>query len=284
MEYDAPVEDGRGTNDPAIASARRWTVRITEDGTPTLVHAVHGEACHSRSGAWQQARERYARGALLAARAQEGTLARLRLLDVGTGLGINVAAALEALAGTPVELVVDGLERDPEILARAAELLPLFPPHVRCWMEPVASAIGSALHAADPAAEIPLAGPGGTRGRLRLHLGDASASIGRFPESARFDAVFLDPFSPRVEAASWEPGFLAAIAARMAPHSRLVTYSVSLAVRAALSAAGLRVGAGPAVGAKRGGTIASPEMDLPPLDPRTARRVARRARELCHAP
>jgi len=89
----------------------------------------------------------------------------------------------------------------------------------------------------------------------------------------RFDAVFLDPFSPRQEPDLWQQAFLSAIAVRMERGSWLATYSASLAVRAGLAAAGLRVGAGPAVGAKREGTLASPDWDPPALAPRTARRV-----------
>ena len=37
-----------------------WDTLATGDGSTTLVHPVHGEAFHSRAGAWQEARERYA--------------------------------------------------------------------------------------------------------------------------------------------------------------------------------------------------------------------------------
>ncbi len=270
--------------DPGVssASARWWIPILTGDGTPTLVHSVHGEACHSRSGAWTQARERYARGCRLQERASQGGLTSLRLLDVGTGIGLNVAAALQAVATSGVELVVHSLERDPSVLLRAHELLDQFPEDARRWVEPVVRAIQEALAAPERAASgVVLTAPGGVRARLHLHVGDARTTLGSLSPRERFDAVFLDPFSPRVEAELWEPAFLAAIAARMANGSWLATYSVSLAVRAGLAAAGLRVGSGPAVGAKHEGTLASPDEEPPPLAPRTARRVAGRALRLC---
>jgi chorismate dehydratase len=274
---------GSRADSPAGATpgARTWRAILTDDGTPTLEHAVHGEACHSRSGAWTQARERYARGCRLQERARTASSGSLRLLDVGTGLGINIAAALEAVAPSGVELLVHGLERDREVLARSSELLDRFPESSRRWMEPVALAIAAALAAPGRSrAGLPFTGPEGARARLFLHVGDARTTIAELARDERFDAVFLDPFSPRLEPDLWQPAFLAAIAARMAGSSWLATYSASLAVRAALVAAGLRVGAGPAVGAKREGTLASPDQEPPPLAPRTARRVHERVLRL----
>jgi tRNA U34 5-methylaminomethyl-2-thiouridine-forming methyltransferase MnmC len=91
-----------------------------------------------------------------------------------------------------------------------------------------------------------------------------------------FDAVFLDPFSPRVEKDLWSFEFLSGIARRMAPGSLLSTYSASLSVRAALAASGLLVGPGARVGTKATGTLASPDVELRPFDARTWRRIERR--------
>ncbi|MCY2960159.1 MAG: MnmC family methyltransferase [Planctomycetota bacterium] len=250
----------------------RWTERLTADGSSTLAHADHGETFHSMSGAWTQARERYARECRLRERALElapsGTRA-LRLLDVGTGLGFNLAAALEALADTGVALEATSLERDRDLLvhARAA---PREPADLERWHAPVRLALGSAL-ASHGAESVPLA-----NGRLRLRLGDARASLAGLPEGLLFDAVFLDPFSPRVEPELWSRDFLAAVARRMAPGSRLSTYSAATEVRAGLLAAGLRVGRGARVGEKREGTLASPDLELPSLDPRVLRRLGAR--------
>jgi hypothetical protein len=48
-------------------------------------------------------------------------------------------------------------------------------------------------------------------------------------------------------------------------------------VRATLAGVGLVVGAGPRVGAKSSGTLASWSAVVPPLDPRAARRVEKRS-------
>ncbi|MBM3978656.1 MAG: hypothetical protein FJ299_16915, partial [Planctomycetes bacterium] len=96
----------------------------------------------------------------------------------------------------------------------------------------------------------------GVVGTLRVHWGDARRELPALAEPLRYDAVFLDPFSPRRQAELWEPAFLAEVARRMAVGAWLSTYTVSKPVRRALGANGLRVLPGPAVGRKREGTLA----------------------------
>jgi tRNA U34 5-methylaminomethyl-2-thiouridine-forming methyltransferase MnmC len=262
----------------------RWFPLETQDGSWTLVHPVHGEACHSLAGAWTQARERYALPCGLAQRAREiaaegGTV--LRLLDIGTGLGLNLAAALEALESSGVALEAVTLELDSSVPRAAIELArgraqgPWLD-----WHAPVLRALATALDA--PGRVVPIARGTASVGNLRLVLGDARETLPALEpalEMEEFDAVFLDPFSPRVDPSLWEEPFLREVARRMAPLSRLSTYSSSFAVRLALARAGLCVGKGPRVGAKSSGTLACRGCEPPPLEPRAARRLARRARE-----
>ncbi|MBK7876560.1 MAG: hypothetical protein IPJ77_12565 [Planctomycetes bacterium] len=268
-----------------------WQLLVTDDGSPTLVHPVHGEACHSRAGAWLESRERYARACRVRERALElaGRGERvLRLLDVGTGLGLNVAAALDALDGTSVALDVVTLELDASViertlvLARSGELHARSSPELARAHAPVLAALERALATRGRDPERPASVTMGD-GRLLLLLGDGRETLPTLNPARPFDAVFLDAFSPGVDGALWQPSFLAELARRMAPSAVLSTYSVSLAVRAGLAAAGLRVGPGGRVGTKAAGTLASHRpfpADQPVLDARTARRVARRAARL----
>lgn len=257
-----------------------WCVEWTRDGSPTLRHSALGEACHSREGAWQEARERYAAATRLRERALAGDLSVARLLDVGTGLGWNLAAALEALDGTGVSLRAVSLELDPTVLqatlaveeARAAPA----PPEQERWHAPVRRAFASLL-SRPPGEPTPFEGSAGS---LRVLFGDGRETLPRLPSSERFDAVFLDPFSPRVDPTLWEQGFLSEVAHRMAPGSWLSTYTASLTVRARLVASGLAVGPGARVGTKREGTLASPDRDPGAWPARMAGKLARRARRL----
>jgi tRNA U34 5-methylaminomethyl-2-thiouridine-forming methyltransferase MnmC len=172
---------------------------------------------------------------------------------------LNLAAALRATDGR-LEAVT--LERDARVIEAGLALEQ--PPEVERWLAPVREALRDG------------------NGFVRLLLGDARDSL-RSIDGA-FDAVFLDPFSPRVEPDLWDPRFLREIAKRMAAGSLLSTYSASLSVRAALVAAGLRVGPGARVGTKASGTLASPDVELPAFDERTGRRLERRARGFLSPP
>jgi tRNA U34 5-methylaminomethyl-2-thiouridine-forming methyltransferase MnmC len=240
-----------------------WTALTTADGSRTLVHPDHGEACHSRAGAWQEARERYASAVGLSG--FQGEV--FRLLDVGTGLGLNLAAALEAIAGTGARLEALTLESDRGVLEAGLALAQ--PPDVERWLAPVRLALRESLAGSG---EVLLGA-----GRLRLLLGDARTTLASLDPPERFDGVFLDPFSPRVAPDLWARDFLAEIARRMAPGSLLSTYSAATEVRAGLRAAGLRVGPGGRVGTKRSGTLASPDRPLEPFEDRDRRRIERRA-------
>jgi hypothetical protein len=270
-----------------------WTPVVTDDGSVTLASATIGQACHSRSGAWLEARERYALPTCLRARALErvrlGDDRPLQLLDVGTGLGLTIAAALDALEGTGIALNVVTLESDASVLAAAARLGRDGIPGLdagsggalrRSW-EPVLDSLARALASGFDSTPVTL-GPG--RGWLRLLLGDGRETIRRLPAGPTFDAVFLDPFSPAADPPLWEREFLSAVAMRMAPGSRLSTYTASLEVRARLVLAGLRVGPGGRVGAKCQGTIACQGLDPGAFEPRVERKLARRVERIQSRP
>lgn len=255
-----------------------WLEQPTDDGSWTLFNTQLAEGCHSRSGAWQQATERYAGGCGLARRAALGW-EEARVLDVGTGLGLNLAAALAALAPAGTRLSALTLENDPDVLERGLALYEraeLRAGSWERWHAPVRRALRTALQRPGTSVELVAAGLPGPRGVLELRLGDARQTLEHSPAVGAFDAVFLDPFSPRRAGELWQEPFLAAVARRMASGSWLSTYSASFRVRVALARAGLHVGRGARVGAKGEGTLASPDQTPPALPPRVARRLLRR--------
>jgi len=250
-------------------SAPTWIETRTADGSWTLVHAGLNEGCHSLAGAWQQATERYARACRLEESARAAADGRVRLLDLGTGLGLNLAAALVSVEGAGGRLEALSLELEPAVLVAGCALYERAELAQGPWAAPHAE-VRRALRAA-------LAGDGRAglgRGTLELRLGDARATLPDPPRT--FEAVFLDPFSPGRAGELWEPGFLARVAALLAPGGWLSTYSAAFRVRLALAAAGLEVGQGARVGTKGEGTLARREAPVPPLPPRVSARLRRR--------
>lgn len=260
-------------NDGHARAGAPWVRVETGDGSWTLRSEARGETCHPRSGAWLQARERYAGPCGLREPSAGGVV---RLLDVGTGLGLNLAAALEAVVTAGGRLVAVGLEVDRAPLewtvGGGAQ-----PPEVERWLAAVRAAIRRRLDGAR--GPLPLRVEGIERGTLDLRLGDARRTLAGHPGSERFDAVFLDPFSPGAESEPWDAAFLAAVAARMAPRAVLSTYTSAFRVRLRLARAGLSIGRGARVADKSSGTLATRAGCIPPLDPKTARRLARRLAE-----
>ena len=267
-----------GTQAQSRGAQNPWFGRRTADGSPTLLHLGLDEACHSDVGAWTEAREVYVRATRLRERVEAGELSRCRILDVGTGLGWNLTAALHALAGSGCPVDVVALESDPRVFEAAAELardmdVPTgLRDAVDLWRRTLSVLIDAA---ANPGASVPVSAGAG---RLRLLVGDGARclpALCRAQPDLAFDAVFLDPFSPKIAPALWEHAFLDVLARCMAPSSILATYSAASRVRLGFALAGLEVGRGPGIGNKSESTVASPDQSLPPLPPRAARNLER---------
>jgi tRNA U34 5-methylaminomethyl-2-thiouridine-forming methyltransferase MnmC len=151
------------------------------------------------------------------------------------------------------------------------------------WHGAVRAALAELLERTRPRGTASLAfSASGVPFELTLDLCDAREAMAERRERARFDAVFLDPFSPRREPDLWAAEFLDRVARAMRAPSRLSTYTVSFPVRLALAQTGLAVGAGPRVGSKAEGTLACRGLQPPPLDPKTARRLERALARAAH--
>ncbi|MEC9476074.1 MAG: MnmC family methyltransferase [Planctomycetota bacterium] len=223
---------------------------LTADGSPTRYHPDYQQHYHSLSGAHMEARLRYVvPGRIIETARQRG---QVRILDVGFGLGTNVAWAIHELQkqvpGAELEIV--SIER--EILPVAALVC-----HFKAYPE---------MRLAVLLREMVEKGESRDRNlRLQLRLGEAENEIETI--DGPFHAVFLDPFSPASNPEPWKSSFLAAIRKRTAQGGILTTYSSARSVRLALLEAGWQIGEGPAVGTKSSGTVASSGSVTPPLPP-----------------
>jgi len=204
-------------------------VLTTGDGSPTLQRADTGWTYRSDRGALREAQHVFVAGADVLSKP------RIRVLELGFGVGTNFAALVVAARNAGVQqLDVHAVER-----ARVpASLLPVFD----------ARAHALAVAATD-------AGFAEAEGiSLTLHACDFEA----FEAAAPFDAVWLDPFGPDAEPDSWSPQVAAVAAGSLAAGGRVVTYSAAGWIRRNLAAAGLFVATVPGpIEGKREFTIAA---------------------------
>jgi tRNA U34 5-methylaminomethyl-2-thiouridine-forming methyltransferase MnmC len=241
-----------------------FTPQLTADGSFTFFSEEIGESFHSIQGAKEEALLKFVEPCQLARKAKQPVL---RLLDVCYGLGHNTAAALEVIwANNPncyVELVA--LELDP-VVPRAAIAHHL----LDIWSQPIPellTVLATSLQAQTD------------QFQAQLLFGDARTTIQQLHQSNfQADAIFLDPFSPPRCPQLWTVEFLQQLAKCCATDGRLATYSCAAAVRSALVAAGLKIGATLEVRGRQPGTIASfAATDLPPLSARSQEHLQTRA-------
>ncbi|MDO8480338.1 MAG: tRNA (5-methylaminomethyl-2-thiouridine)(34)-methyltransferase MnmD [Nanoarchaeota archaeon] len=200
---------------------------LTGDGSPTFYSEKYGETYKSTSGAMEEAQKKF----VLPCKIADG----MRILDIGFGLGYNVAVALSYAKN----LSVVSLENDPEILKQVQTLeVPLelqdsYGKVKRC----------AAQHSYSDASCD-----------LKLILGDATQTIHEV--EGVFDACFLDPFSPKKNPELWTAEFFSEIFKKLKPGAILATYSCAGNVRRNLKGAGFEVRDGPVVGRRAPSTIA----------------------------
>ncbi|GIW35227.1 MAG: methyltransferase [Meiothermus sp.] len=205
----------------------------TEDGSPTLVHPVFGEAYSSRHGAWMQANELYLK------LTQTHRHPSPRVLEVGFGLGVNFRATLENCLRRGVffeYLSYEGYPVSRMILASVG--VPLSPAAEQVWMDLLA------IWPAHPRAPLRLEG---FWGRLEVRFEDVVAAT---MPSGWATALYFDPFSPQVNPEPWQPGVLQKLFRAAGAGARLATYSVAGRFRRNLAAAGFAVSRVPGVGKK----------------------------------
>ncbi len=191
---------------------------ITDDGSVTLRNPEYDECYHSKSGALEESELKYIKPCKITKNS--------KVLDIGFGLGYNAAAALE------VGAEVISLEKDPKALKATQKLsIPLKSYKI---IQSVAS--------------------GKPHERLKIIIGDAVNTIKTITE--KFDAIFLDPFSPPKNPELWTESFFRDIKKLMKPKAILATYSCARITRDNLKNTGFIVKDGPIIGRRSPSTLA----------------------------
>lgn len=199
---------------------------ITDDGSITFRNEKYDECYHSKSGAIEEAFEKFAKPCKI----KDG----IKILDVCFGMGYNTLAAISL---ADVEVV--GLENDKKILEEIENIE--VDKKLKENYEKIKQAAKNLQYNCDKI-------------KIKIILGDARETIKAINE--KFDVVFLDPFSPQKCPELWTYEFFAEIAKRMKNGAVLTTYSYARLVRENLRKAGFRVEDGPIIGRRSPSTLA----------------------------
>lgn len=202
----------------------------TKDNSYTLYSEEYTECYHSISGALEESFKKYVEPCEIKA--------GMNILDIGFGLGYNSGAAIQKAR----KITIIALEKDVNVLKEIQKI------KVPYFFEKTYEIIRKAaktLSYKDKNIE------------LNIILGDAVKTIKNILTiKTKFDAVFLDAFSPPKNPELWTAEFFKDIEKRMKPNAKLATYSCAGSVRRNLKEAGFRVEDGPVVGRKAPSTIA----------------------------
>lgn len=243
----------------------RWQVRITDDGTPTLVDVASGQSMHSGCGAGAETRHVYLDGSGVAGRLDRGEPTAVLELGLGTGLGWLMTADRAAASKTPLRYLAIETELVPAAVIEALDWgrwlddSELAGAYCR-WLRSVEGEVSrgpvepergllSAIASSASETVCPMLTFRYQQSTLRVLVGDAAgwlaglgtAGLGTAGIDEMFDAIYFDPYSPEAAPRLWRAELFGQIRRVLAPHGQLVTYCVSRAVRDAMGEAGLAV-------------------------------------------
>ena len=213
------------------------TIR-TADGSHTLHSERYGETFHSINGAVTESRHVFLNASGVAERLAAGHATRV--LEIGFGLGLNCLLTADLASEYQAPLEYHAFENDPSVLA----LLPtvhyqeqLKDPQL--YDQLIAGLDSVAFPQSDEIdTRAPLKLTLGRNITLTLHLCDA---IHDELPAGKFDAIYLDAFSPDSNPECWTTEFFSRLHGKTTEGGAMTTYSAKGDVRRALMAAGYKV-------------------------------------------
>ncbi len=225
----------------------------TADGSVTLFSTEFGEPYHSiTAGALKESLEKFCKPCRVEEKAKEGNV---RLLDVCFGLGYNTAAFLHSVfsSNPSAKVSIIGFEKDLSVIKTS---LKLNWKELESWKFILKASIKDrriekgflTLNFFSPKIS------------LKIYIGEGRSVVKNIWKKYQnfFDAVFHDPFSPKVNPEMWSTELFSLIRKMVKREAILATYSTSTAIRKALHMAGFGVKEGVALGRKSKSTVASP--------------------------
>ncbi|WP_456399810.1 tRNA (5-methylaminomethyl-2-thiouridine)(34)-methyltransferase MnmD [Persephonella sp.] len=232
---------------------------ITADGTETLFNEEFGEAYHStKAGAYTESLEKFIKPTKVVEKSLKN--GKVSILDVGFGLGYNVSTAIYEIRKNSNAAVIDvvSVEKDINVFNKIRKL------NKPNFLKEVYDLILSGDFSSQFEYKIYTVNKDNVS--LKVIFGEGRKVL-KFmsKEGKKFDAVFYDPFSPKVNTEMWTVNIFKLVRNLMMDDSILATYSASLAVRKGLIEAGFKIGLVDPVGRKSFSTVASVNGEIPPI-------------------
>ncbi len=232
----------------------------TADGTETFLNKEYNEAYHStKAGAYTESLLKFVLPCRIDHLAKEKK--KIDILDVGFGLGYNVAVAIKVATDKNPDVLVEilSVEKDISVFEKIKKLN--IPEDLKEIYDQILSGgfEGSIYRAK------------GKNFRLNILFGDARQILKTVRK--KFDAVFYDAFSPKVNTEMWTVEIFQTVKRLMKEKAVLSTYSASLAVRKGLIETGFKIGLVEPVGRKSFSTVATINGDIPPLTDKERKRL-----------
>ncbi|WP_051654716.1 MnmC family methyltransferase [Persephonella sp. IF05-L8] len=232
----------------------------TADGTETFINQEFNEAYHStKAGAYTESLLKFVLPCRIDQLAKNQN--QIDILDIGFGLGYNVAVAIEvATKNNPdIFLKIISVEKDKDIFSKIKQL------ELPSNLQNIYSQILSGQFKDDTYTAK------GKNFELTILFGEARQVIKTIDH--KFDAVFYDAFSPKVNTEMWTVELFKKVKDLMKEDAILATYSASLAVRKGLIEAEFKIGLIEPVGRKSFSTVATINGDIPPLTEKEENRL-----------
>jgi len=202
-------------------------LRITDDGSHTLMVDGLNEHYHSTYGAMAESRHVFIEAGLH--KMLEDKPRKLSILEVGFGTGLNTLLTILDPRLSGIRVNYFGLEAYPIEKELWQELN-----YPELMQDESAPGLFRELHESEWGTQIEI-NPGFYLIKIRQKLEDYQHA----GEAA--DLVYFDAFGPDVQPELWTPEMFRKIAKMTAPGGILVTYSCKGSVRRALKAAGFEV-------------------------------------------
>jgi len=196
----------------------------TKDGSISFFNNKYQEAYHSFHGAFTEALEKH----VLACNIPEIAKKQkdIKVLDICFGLGYNSLVCIqEALQINPViDIHIDALENDANVFQMLKEC------HTKTDIDLLNS-------------------------HCNFIIDDARKSIVNLKNNF-YDAIFFDPFSPKVCPELWQEDFIFEVVQKAKANSYISTYSSARIAKDGFYKAGCEIYEGPKCGRKSGGVLA----------------------------